>query len=251
MLLIGRQLERSAKNSAVKPGAATMTLTGLAPTATQNFFTLYLNHFNGTDAATSFPDEVVGTTWSRNGTAELDTAQAKFGVSSVLVPQGVNEYIEATGWGSGGSPHTTDWTVEGFVRWEDAYGSGFNWRIDMGNNTNGTTFSMYLEGDGDLIMSYSAPSGGWTAGINISGLVEDVWYHWAIVRNTSSSTFESFFNGDRIDQVSWAPDTYSLEWVRHANNTDVSAIWFDECRFKRGVIYNNDPYVVPSVEFSL
>ncbi len=251
MLLIGRQLSRSGKNSTVKPGVGALTMSGLAPTVTQQFNTLFLNHFNGTDAATTFPDEVFGTTWTRNINGEIDTAQAKFGVSSVLVPQGVNEYLEASGWGSAASPHTGSWTVEGWIRWDLAYGSGFNIRMDLGNNTNGTTYSSYLEGDGDLFQSYSAPSGGWTGGANIAGLSEDTWYHWALVRNVDTGKYESYFDGNRIDQVSWVPDTYSLEYCRLINNTDNTTIWFDEWRFKKGAVYTTSIYAVPSGEFSL
>ena len=46
-----------------------------------------LLHFDGVDASTTFTD-VKGKTWTASGSAQLDTAQAKWGPSSLLLGSG-------------------------------------------------------------------------------------------------------------------------------------------------------------------
>ena len=61
-----------------------------------------LVHFNGADAATTFPDFTGRHTWSANGNAQLDTAQKKYGASALLL-DGTGDFIS--------SPDSPDWKI--------------------------------------------------------------------------------------------------------------------------------------------
>lgn len=76
-------------------------------------YTKILQHFDGADAATTFPESsLTGGTWTASGGAQLDTAQAKFGPSSLLISADGDDirtpdHADYT-LGSG------DWTIDGW-----------------------------------------------------------------------------------------------------------------------------------------
>lgn len=127
-------------NIVASPGAATLTLTGYAPSIV-NYTTLLLNHFNGSDGATTFTDEIVGITWSSDpgsgGISELDTANKKFGSASwkgtanTSSPQDLKGRALGTGftWPSG------SFTLEGFLAIADADGG-----VQIGTDQNDDVF---------------------------------------------------------------------------------------------------------------
>jgi hypothetical protein len=72
-----------------------------------------LLHFEGADASTTYTD-VTGKTWTGAGNAQIDTAQFKYGASSLLL-DGTGDYVDG--------PSSADWTfgtgdfvVEAWVR---------------------------------------------------------------------------------------------------------------------------------------
>jgi hypothetical protein len=72
-----------------------------------------LLHFDGADGSSTFTDQI-GKVWTRNGAAEIDTAQSKFGGAS-LVLSGTSQFLT--------TPHHTDFnlgasdfTIEAWVR---------------------------------------------------------------------------------------------------------------------------------------
>lgn len=58
-------------------------------------YTKALLHFEGTDASTTFTDEL-GKTWTANGSAQIDTAAYKFGNSCGLSAAGTSNYISTS-----------------------------------------------------------------------------------------------------------------------------------------------------------
>lgn len=66
-----------------------------------------LLHFDGADASTTITD-VKGPIWTPSGTAQLDTAQARYGPSSLLLNGGASDWVE--------TPDTAAW----------AFGTGNN-----------------------------------------------------------------------------------------------------------------------------
>lgn len=89
-----------------------MALGGSAGNTDPNFSSVTsLLHFDGADGSTTFTD-VKGKTWTAGGSAQLDTAQAKWGPSSLLLGSG--DYI-STGGSTDYSP-IGDFTCEAWIR---------------------------------------------------------------------------------------------------------------------------------------
>lgn len=74
---------------------------------------LALLHFDGADGSTSFYDEKLAATWTGGNTAQIDTAQSRYGGASLLLASG--DYVEtadASGWAFG----TNDFFIECSIR---------------------------------------------------------------------------------------------------------------------------------------
>lgn len=153
------------------------------PPAGPDLNTLSLLHFDGTAGSTTSVDEAGGV-WTGAGNAQLDTAQARFGPSSLLL-DGVGDYLtlDAPGIAVGSG----DFTIEAFVRWITRSGNNFVF-------TFGATWGVYTF-DGTL-----AVFDGVSANVIQAGtVVNSVWYHVALVRE--SGTLSLYQNGVRLAQA--------------------------------------------------
>lgn len=210
--------------------------------------TLLLNHFNGSDGATTFTDEIGGITWSRpGGLGELDTAQAKFGASSLLIPTST---LPAKVIGSGfSSPHAGNWTAEVFVRfaadaiiriWLNDGSNHLQGQLILTQSTNEWSYSI-LDSSDNLI----ADDGG---GVTINA---NTWYHVAFVCDSVAMTHALYFNGTRISRTINGTDIRSFDRMElEAAGSNVSH-WFDEARLTNGAEYSGSTYIVPTTEFTL
>ena len=201
------------------------------------------NLFEGTDGSTTLTDEIPGNTWSINANAEIDTAQAQAGNSSLLVPVGVNEWADGTGWAS---PHLClQWDLTWYVRWDDAYAVGESWKVSLLNNAGDNAAIVYLEGDGDLWMATDGTQGSGTQGANVAPLNVGQWYKAGISR-ISETTFNLYWEDVLVSQQVWGgtQDTKSIDKLRVENNTTTSNIWFDNT-----LLIGCGPQVVDSAEF--
>jgi hypothetical protein len=145
--------------------------------------TLALLHFDGANGSTTFVDEAGGT-WTGSGNAQLNTAQAKFGSSSLLV-DGVGDYITLNA--PGIAVGSGDFTIEAFVRWIARSSNNFVF-------TFGATWGVYTFG-GTL-----AVFDGVSANVIQAGSVANtVWYHLALVRQ--SGTLSLYQDGVRLGQA--------------------------------------------------
>jgi hypothetical protein len=143
-------------------------------------------HFDGTNGSTTFAD-VYGNTWTRHGNAQLATAQAKFGASSLSSSDAAGS---GTGWIStpfaSGLKLTGDWTVECF-----AYAVNFNNAFGFFNNNNNTTQGIEVANNGSsqLIVQVANPTG---SGLTINGssgggsFTSATWHHVAAVNHGGS-----------------------------------------------------------------
>ncbi|MGO4699793.1 hypothetical protein [Dyella sp. 2RAB6] len=80
-----------------------------------NVFSLL--HFNGTNGSTTITDQVATSTWSASGGAQLSSAWAQFGATSLSL--GGSGYVASTLAASAWKPFTDGvaaWTIEGFFR---------------------------------------------------------------------------------------------------------------------------------------
>jgi len=160
-------------------------------TPTDQYFSsvVSLLHFDGADAGTTFTDQK-GLTWTGANTAQLDTAQKKWGTASLLTDT-TNDRIttpDTTTWEMGSS----DFTVECWIRWvTDPASARFvskwtttgdqrEWRLGY---VGGTGLQFGYSTDGTVNTSRN---GAWTP-------VKDTWYHVCGMR--SGTTIYLFADG--------------------------------------------------------
>lgn len=203
-----------------------------------------LLHFDGVDASTTFTD-VKGKTWTAGGSAQLDTAQAKWGASSLLL--GGSDYI-STGGSTDYSP-TGDFTYECWVRTTDVSsihviastrggGTGWQFQINAGGAVQITFFGSY--------------SGGAAVAVSSSTLSTNTWYHVAWTH--TGGTWRVFING--VLEGSNAPAG------SYASNTSTLYLGFDpifggryftghidDSRITRGVARYTSTFTPPSAAF--
>jgi len=236
MLLAFRQYLSTATTSGTGGGGSTSTLT-----------TLSLNHFNVADGAQVFPDEITGVTWTYAlaGTAEGDTAQAKFGSASVLLPNALEQWVQATGWSD---PVSGDWSYETFVRWDDgaAAAAGFNF-YDVAAQL---CFSLRVDQAGLLNASIRTTDGFTNFNLAQTQTVAiDTWYHMGAVRDGANNVYNFLWNGNRVQQYTQSLDITSMLTLELINDNNGN-VWYDESRFVIGIAYTGATYIVPTGEFS-
>lgn len=143
-----------------------------------------LLHFDGANGSTSIIDAHGGSTWSVSGSAQLSTAQQKFGPSSLLPNGG---YISTA---NAGAIKSGDFCVEG---WGYATGTPRGVFHDFPNSSatglalgrNGSVWEIYHNGSVTQSASLTVPTG---------------WFHWAVYR--VGSTLVATIDGVVIISVS-------------------------------------------------
>lgn len=203
-------------------------------------YTVALLHMDGSDASTTFLDES-GKTWTQNDSAQIDTAQSKFGGASGLF-DGVNDYISApdsADWQFDSGSNTNEWTVDFWVRFNGAVAAQepfFDQYVDNNNEQffwkNNNTLNYIVKSGGTIIVNVSFA---WTP----SG---DTWYHIALVKQGTTG-YKCFVDGTQVGSTTTDTDTIpnfaaSLR-IGVANNQGVTTYyldgWLDEFRISKGV----------------
>lgn len=127
-----------------------------------------LLHFDGSNTSTTITDAHGGSVWSAIGGAQLSTAQAMFGPSSLFVNSGRVNTADM------GGALGAEFCVQGF-----AYSTDPSPRGIFHTNPNGSA--------NGLALGWGGPSGVWEVYHNNSGLpapgsVPVGWFHWAVWR---------------------------------------------------------------------
>lgn len=189
-----------------------------------------LLHFDGVDGSTTFTDQT-GKTWTPTGSAQLDTAQARYGPSSLLL-DGSGDFLT--------TPSSSDFAYgTGDFTWEtsfrlNALGGGNSYIIDHGANggtlfVNGTTgrIGYYNATTGIGSFLYDPGAGG--------DVTTGTWYDVAVSR--VSGTTRLILGGAVIasaaDAHSYAAQAVSIgQYGGGGNNFNG---WIDELRLTNGV----------------
>lgn len=182
-----------------------------------------------------------------NGTAQISTAQSKFGGSSGLF-DGDSDYLSIDGT-SYSIDLSGDFTIEFFVRHANATGN--QKYLDLRESGAGaltnyilidtsTNFRLFIDGS-DLL---SGGAGGPSA---------DTWYHIAVVRNGTSIKY--FLDGtEELDYTQSTPKDYTLDysWLIGINgdlrNRDYLNGYLDELRFSSTARYTSN-FTAPTSAF--
>lgn len=154
--------------------------------------TRLLIHANGTDGVTFFEDDNGSTRSQRGltaiGNAQVDTAQAKFGNSSMLF-DGSGDHIRAYSVGNSASGNFT------FEAWIRPANTGTNYHV-MSLTGNSGRWGLTIYQNGTTIRVYASSGGSsWNLwnGVSIGTVATGAWYHIAVAR--SGSTWYGFVNG--------------------------------------------------------
>lgn len=141
------------------PGIARIPPPADGAAADPNFSSvMLLMGFEGSDGSTTFDDESAANhTLAADGNAQIDTAQFKFGASSLLLDGTGDDVDCGTAVDLDTATNTTPFTIEAFIRFNSTAGdqsisgawnpptSGWLWRMTGGsldwNNFSGTNFS--------------------------------------------------------------------------------------------------------------
>lgn len=143
--------------------------------------TKLLMHFNGSDASTTMTDEI-GHAFTATGSAQIDTAQSKFGDSSLLL-DGTTDGVIQNATSADFTFGTGDFTLECWIRPTDLVGND----LVMGNSHTSSTSTVVRWYRSTSGITYG--SGNAVIVATSSGLISaDTWHHVSVNRISSTST---------------------------------------------------------------
>ena len=210
-----------------------------------------LLHGDGTNGSTTITDSSPrAKTVTAVGSAQISTAQSKFGGASIAF-DGTGDYLE--------TPNSTDFafgagnfTIEGWV-WTGATATGTiachrtagganntNWLIQTNVPTQGKI--AFYASDGTTYQVNAMAS---STNINNSQ-----WNHIAITR--SGSTFRLFINGSQEASASWSDSISSTSRVVQIGNDNANSFfngYIDDLRITKGVARYASNFSVPAAPF--
>jgi len=216
-----------------------------------------LLHMDGVDTSTTIIDATGTHTVTANVTAQLDTAQFKFGGSSLLL-DGNSDYLsipDHADWNFG----TGDFTIDAWAKNDgDAYVTSF---YQQGGTWEDNFVAFWSSSDGALafkanvggveVANYSSPA--WTE--------DNDWHHIALVRSgTNIYMFRdgvslSLTENTAISTTSLADISDSVEIGRveygSGPNYTYGKGWMDEIRVLKGTAVWTDDFTPPTSPYSL
>lgn len=160
------------------------------PVEVYDKYTVVLLHFDGVDAATTFVDEK-GNVWTPSGDAQIDNDYKVFGNGSGLFDGTGDRLVTTTS--AIFNPGSQNFTVDFRVRFTTLPVNNWQFLLTRAHVLSGIARKWYcalLNSGGVNTWYFRAISALDVAYINVAfaspGLVNDIWYHIAFVRNGSS-----------------------------------------------------------------
>jgi len=218
-------------------------------------YTKLLLHFDGEDEATSTVDSSSAghTHEAFAGNAQLDTAQKKFGASSLLLDGTLDSisFSDHADWYFG----TGDFTVDGWFRWNALPGTGVQMALVTQRYDASNYWALLVEeSSGSYIFRMSFVDGG-NYKINLAAttsLSAGEWYHLAFVRGGTSGYI--FLSGTPLSVTGTQPgsndvgDTAQALSIGYFAGMSSFNGWIDELRISKGIARwtsNFSPPVAP------
>lgn len=219
--------------------------------AVDDAYTVVLMHFDGVDASTDFIDES-GKAWSNNNSdCELDTADKKFGVSSLKNPNVAGGGYITTADHADFSFGSDDFTLEYFVNIATVplAGDGHSCFITASSNSSDSEVQIRVNSDAKL--RFDMGHGGGTVSIVSSdALATGQWYHIAWVKYGTTVTM--YIDG----VVQGANATISGPLIEPTiitfgggYNSSCLAAWYDELRISKGIARYTAAFTPPAAPF--
>lgn len=216
-----------------------------------------LCNFDGSDgAATSTDQSDSGHTLSFQNGAELDTAQKKFGASSLLLDSSTNDYVQISN-SSDFDFGTGPFTVECFVRLPTAGGSGSDWIVALDTVGARGWYLAYQRGTGTFTFAYSSNGSSFPSGQQVAGMdgtaVADTWYHVAADRDPSG-VLRLYVDGAQVDSATSTNsvvDTSSDLFIGRlgSNGSAYFDGWIDSIRITKGLARYGGAFTAPTTAF--
>lgn len=202
-------------------------------------YTKLLMHCEGADAATTFRDgsPTHRTLTSSGSSAQIDTAQYKFGVASGLFSNGYVYAADSDDW-----HFTGDFTLEAWVRHSSLPSSGSHHMYISQRTSSNIHWNFRLTGSGgnyflryEFVYNGSPIVGLYSEAITIS---TNNWYHVALVKN--GNVYTLYFNGVAKGTVTNADALVNLATALYTGSWGSSggyyfAGWMDEVRISNGI----------------
>lgn len=213
-------------------------------------YTKLLLHCNGLDAATSIIDSATGKTVTPVGTAQLDTAQKKFG-SAALLLDGNSDRLNLA--------DNADWdlfanqadicTIDFFIKFASAPAA--NTEIDFVMHKHPSVDTRWFVGYYNNLFFCFVNNGSVTFNPGSTGVISDTnWHHVAFVKN--GTTFKIFLDGVQVysgtSSVTLATDG-SLAIGGSVNNNNWVNGWIDEFRISKGIARWTENFTPPTYEY--
>jgi hypothetical protein len=199
-----------------------------------------LLHCDGVDGSTSFPDNSnSNNTVTAGGSAQVDTAQFKFGDASALL-DGVNSYLQApTG---ADFQYAGDFTIEFWVRFTSTAGTPVLYDCRTGAGSTG--FVLYLSGGAYTIFSGAANQ------ISGGSATTNTWIFVTICRD--GTDFRVFIDGTQVGST-WSTSQNFSDGAcfvgAQFNGANYSSGNLDEIRVTNGVARYNANFTPPTSAF--
>lgn len=210
--------------------------------------------FNGVDGATTTSDESSAAhAVSLVGNAQLDTAQAKFGASSLLL-DGTGDTlssVDSADWAFGAG----SWTLEGWFRFAAASADTMlmgQWQPT--GNQRALRLDRHFTSNG-LRIQYSDTGGTAASLTGSTTITTGVWYHIAADYDVTSQTMRIYKDGVMVAKLVGARTIFNSNAAftigGDANAASNHNGWVDEVRVTKGVArYASDAgYTVPTTAF--
>jgi len=216
--------------------------------AADDSYSKVLMHFSGADASTTITDES-GKTWTRRGTAQIDTAQYKFGGASLLL-DGNSDWVDTPD-SDDFYIGTGDWTIDCWVR---LAATGSDCTICHQNETAGDKFfEVLINAAGSLVCRYYTGSAYTIAVTSPTGQFDaDTWYHIAVTHDDSTDDTAVFKNGTKIRQTVDTGAPANLTSVFRVGSNGANRYfngWIDEFRFSKGIRRWTANFTPPTIEY--
>lgn len=196
---------------------------------------LALLHFEGADGSTTFTDQKGGT-WTRNGAAQIDTAQARFGTSSARIVDSTSDYLISPTLALG-----TAFTIE-FWFYRETTAAMY-----LFSNYTGTAAIHLFTGSGsnDLTLTWA----GVNRGTVVGGASVGAWHHAAIVQDGTQLP-QFYVDGQGGTATGGTASTFTDEFSFGARSDNTLRLtgWIDELRITNAARYLA-PFTPPSAPF--
>lgn len=215
-------------------------------------FSVALLHLDGADASTTITDES-GKTWTASGTAQIDTAQSKFGGASCLFASGDKiATADSADWQLDGGSDSNAWTIDFWYRANGDPGAGVVGYIQQYVDSN-NYWTVHLDTN---VLRFRCQSGGSTI-INVGQTFDPAtatWYHLAIVKDGTNG-YMHFIDGTQVGSTTVDTSTLpnfaaGLDFGIYTPGAGVLVGWLDELRISKGIARWTANFTPPTAAYA-